>query len=144
MHHHPKSVISLKKHLLLAIARVFARAHVICFISTGFPNVHADTKLTANDATDAKKQVNSMSPRPESNARRPGPGFGQQVGKTNFQFYLAYPSNLGKVATLTPNSLYGGVLCCVKCGSTAMNKLFNLKMHVEVHMKVIISMAAPT
>jgi len=45
-------------------------------ISTGFQNMHSGTKLTANDATDAKLPTTSMSLRPESNGRRPEPGFG--------------------------------------------------------------------
>ena len=46
-------------------------------------NMESGTKLTATDATDAKTPANSTSPRPESNGRRPGPGFGQKSGKTN-------------------------------------------------------------
>ncbi len=43
--------------------------------------MYSDMKLTAKDAADTKAQANSMSPRAESNGRRPGPGFGQKSGK---------------------------------------------------------------
>jgi len=53
----------------------------------------SDTKLTVMDATDAKPPANSTSRRPESNGRRPGPGFGQNPYNKQFKLYFAYPSN---------------------------------------------------
>jgi len=61
------------------------------FLSAGFQNVDAGAKLTAKDATDAETPANSTSPPPESNGRRPGPGFGQKSGKL-VQILFAYPS----------------------------------------------------
>jgi len=46
-------------------------------IPAGFQNMYLDTKLTVMDAADAKTLANSTSRRPESNGRRPGPGFGK-------------------------------------------------------------------
>jgi len=43
------------------------------------------TRLTAKDATEAKPLANSMSPWPESNGRRPGPGFGPKSEKGNLK-----------------------------------------------------------
>jgi len=55
-----------------------ARAYFKTFTPTGFQNLHSDTKLTAEDATDAKTPANSTSRRAESDGGRPGPGFGQK------------------------------------------------------------------
>jgi len=48
----------------------------------------SDTKLTAKDATDAKTPQIRPPPRPESNGRRPGPGFGPKSGKLSSKFIL--------------------------------------------------------
>ena len=49
--------------------------------------MHSDTKLTFKD-TDANTLSNPMSPRPESNARRQGPGSDQKSGNESFNFIL--------------------------------------------------------
>ena len=59
--------------------------------------MHLDTKLIAMDAADAKTLANSTSRRPESNGRRPGPGFGQNPGGKKLKLDFAYPSNPGSV-----------------------------------------------
>jgi len=59
--------------------------------STGVQNMHSGTKLTVKDATDAKTQANSTSPRAESNGRRPGPGFGPKSGKQKFTNWFCLP-----------------------------------------------------
>ena len=66
-------------------------------LSSRFQNTDSGTKRTAKDATDAKSVQNSTSPRPESNGRRPRPGFAAKPCKTKFEFYIAYPSNPDKM-----------------------------------------------
>jgi len=51
--------------------------------------MQSDTELSAKEATDAKTLANSTSPRPESNGRRRGQGFGQKSRrKTSLHFSL--------------------------------------------------------
>jgi len=64
------------------------RGNSLAFCLTSFQNMRSNTKLTAKDATDAKKLANSTSRRPESNGRRHGPGFGPKPRKTKFNFIL--------------------------------------------------------
>jgi len=47
-------------------------------LATTFFTFASGTKLTAMDATNAQTLATSTSPRPESNGRRPGAGFGQK------------------------------------------------------------------
>ena len=55
----------------------------------------SDTELTVADATDTRTPPNPTSPRPEANGRRPGPGFGQQIRKYNFNRFLPTRAILG-------------------------------------------------
>jgi len=55
-------------------------------------NMDLGTKLIAMDSADAKTPSKSTSRRPQSNGRRPGPGFGQKL-----KFDFAYPSKAGYV-----------------------------------------------
>jgi len=71
-----------------------ALAYFKQIISTGFPNLHSDTKLAAKDIKDTKTLAKSPSPRPESNGRRPGPGF-RKKSANKFELDFAYPSNSG-------------------------------------------------
>jgi len=72
-----------------------ARAYFKHFCSSGFQNMHPDAKLTAKDATGAKALANSTSPRPESNQRRPRPGFGRTSGGKSVNLILLTGSILG-------------------------------------------------
>ena len=88
-------------------------------------------ELTVKDATDAKTQTNSMSPRPESNGRRPGRyGGGQKSGNgEKVQLYFCLPEqSWGRLVAIfppgKPNSekFFGGKVV-VFCGFRARTKL---------------------
>jgi len=57
--------------------------------------MYSDTNLTAKDATDSKTPAYSTFPRPESNGRRPGPGFDQKSATTSVDFDLLTRAILG-------------------------------------------------
>jgi len=68
--------------------------------SGSFQNIHSGTIFAPTDATDAKTLVSSTSQRPESNGRRPAPGFGQKLCKTKIElYYFAYPDNPGELVS---------------------------------------------
>jgi len=71
-----------------------ARANFKLFFWTGFQNMDLRTKLTVENATDAKAPANWTSRRPESNRRRPGPGFGLNPWKT-VQTLFCLPEQYG-------------------------------------------------
>ena len=48
-------------------------------------------KLSAKDAADTKTPAKSTSPGPESNGRRPGPGFGPKSGNPTVKKILFLP-----------------------------------------------------
>ena len=56
----------------------------------------SDGKNIAMDATDAKILANATSRRPESNGRRPGPGFCQNSMKTSSNLILLTRAVLGE------------------------------------------------
>ena len=86
----------------------------LILFSARFQNVDPGTKLTAMDATDARTPTNSTSPRPESNGRRPGAGFGQKSGN-KIQILFCLPEQdrdvLDEVLYLC------GFKACTKVGS---------------------------
>jgi len=78
--------------------------------------MNLDTKLTAVDATDAKTPANSTCRRPESNGRRPGPGFDQNPGRKSSNFILLTRAFLGIARLNTigcfPSGSLGMPGCC--------------------------------
>jgi len=84
----PSAYIYLYLQLPIATHTRHARAYFKVFCSTGFQNIHSDTKLTVRFATGQQTSAKATSPRSESNGRRPGPGFGQESEKIGSLFRL--------------------------------------------------------
>jgi len=71
-----------------------AQAYFQIVHSAEVQHMNLGTKQTAKDATDAKTTANSTPPRPESSARRPGPGICQKCVK-QLKLFFASPINPG-------------------------------------------------
>ena len=103
------------------ILSTLSRRHCLGILfPTRSQNMNSDTELTTKGATGLKTLANSMSPRPECNGRRPGPGFGQQSRKYNSNLILLTrailgicPSHIPYTLSLNMASRYGCHRCII-------------------------------